>query len=32
MGMYDAYEYKDQLDQRVLEAAIQELLEGDDAE
>ena len=31
MGMYDAYEYKE-LDQAALEAAIQELLEGDDAE
>ncbi len=32
MGMYDAYEYKDQLDQRVLEEALRDLLEGDDAE
>ena len=31
MGMYDAYEYKE-LDQAVLEAVLQELLEGDDEE
>ena len=29
MGMYDAYEYKE-LDQAVLDAAIQELLESED--
>lgn len=32
MGMYDAYEYKDQLDQRVLEEALWVLLESDDEE
>ncbi len=30
MGMYDAYEYKDQLDQRVLEEALRDLLESED--
>ena len=30
MGMYDAYEYKDQLDQRLLEEALWDLLESED--
>lgn len=32
MGMYDAYEYQDQLDQSELETALWVLLEGDDEE
>ena len=30
MGMYDAYEFREPLDQAALDAAIQELLESED--